>query len=295
MELLVVANPVAGAGRGAPASERLCEVLDRRGHRVECLRTAGPDQARRALASRSGDLSGLDRIVVVGGDGTLNEVLNGLPDPGRVPIAQLAVGTANMLARDLELPRRPEALAELLESGAIRHLDLGLANGRRFLMNASCGFDAEVTRAVRARRSGTLGFHAYLLPIRNALRRYREPELAVRLDEGEARPAALVIVSNLRNYGGLFSVTQDARCDSGHLDVCLCRRARVRDLLRYVAAGALRRFASLRGVSLEKATRVRVESAEPVAVQVDGDPFGTTPLDVALRPAAVPFVTCRGG
>jgi YegS/Rv2252/BmrU family lipid kinase len=233
--------------------------------------------------------------VIVGGDGTLNEAVNGLPDPGAVPLVHLAVGTANMLARDLRLPRRPRAVAALVERGDPRRIDLGRANGRGFLMNASCGFDAMVTETIRARRSGALGFHAYPLPILRTLRRYREPRLEVRLDGGEPVAAALVIVSNLRNYGGLFVAADRARCDSGHLDVVLCRRARRRDLVRYLAAALLRRVSRLEGVAYRSASRITIDAQEPVAVQIDGDHAGTTPLEIEVEPAAVPIVAPSAG
>lgn len=290
MKVLLLANPIAGKGRGRAAAERLVALLERAGHEVRLHFTEGPGDAARILGELGEAVGDLDRIGVVGGDGSLNEVVGGLADPGRVPVVQLAVGTANMLARELGLPRRPEGVAAVLEAGAVRRIDLGRIDGGRFVMNASCGFDAMVTHEIAGRRHGTLGFRGYLLPILRTLLRYREPRLAVSLDGGPPRRTGLVLVSNLRNYGGLFSFTDRASVDSGHLDVCLFERARRRDLVRYALAGLRHRVASLSGVEIVAATRVRIESAEPVAVQADGDARGTTPVELRLEPAALAVV-----
>jgi len=241
------------------------------------------------VAERPEPLGAPDRIVVVGGDGTLNDVANALPDPGAVPLAQLALGTANMLARDLHLPRTPGGVAALVDEGVVRRIDLGRANGRRFLMNASCGFDARVVEAL-ARRRGALGFRGYARPILEALRGYREPRLAVRIDGQAPRAAGLCIVTKVRNYGGIFRLADGARCDSGSFVACLFERARVRDLPRIAAAGLAGRVGRLRGVGFHEARAVRIEAPDPAPYQVDGDWRGTTPLEITVEPRALPIL-----
>jgi diacylglycerol kinase family enzyme len=288
----VLANPVAGKGRGGAAAGQLTALLEARGHRVERRLTAGPGDARRLAAALASPGEPLDRIVVVGGDGTLNEVVNGLADPARVPVLQLGVGTANMLARDLGWPRRPEGLADVIEHGEVRRMDLGRVGGDRFLMNVSCGFDAMVVRHIREHRRGTLGFRGYVRPVLATLRHYREPRLAVRVEGAPPREVALVLASNLRNYGGLFCMTEAARFDSGQLDVALFGRARLGDLVRYGVAGLLRRASRTRGIDIVGARGLSIASLEPapVPVQVDGDHWGTTPVEIGLDPAALSVV-----
>jgi len=287
VNVLVVANPIAGAGKAPAMVERLAWRLEALGHRVDCAWTRGPGDAREQLRSREG---GFDRLVVAGGDGTLNEVVNALPDPGGLPLTQLALGTANMLARELGLPRDPEALADVIHGGVVRRLDLGRVDGDRFLLVVGSGFDALVTRVIRETRRGTLGFTGYAVPIVRALARYRPPELVVRVDGGAERSGALVIVCNVRNYGGLFTVADSARCDSGSLEVCIFRRASVPDLVRYVAAARRGRMARSRNVEIVSGRRVRIASAHPVPVQVDGDYWGATPVEIDVEPAVVPVL-----
>jgi len=183
----------------------------------------------------------------------------------------------------------------MLEAGHLRRLDMGLLGERRFLLVASAGFDAMVTNEVRRRRGGTLGYFGYLVPILRALKRYHPPELKVTVDGGDPISGAFVVVSNTRNYGGIFSFADRARCDSGHLDVCVFPRGTLSALIWYYLA-AFRGWVSTRtDVRYLTGIRIRIESREPVAVQVDGDPAGDTPVDIQLLPGAVPVLVPASG
>lgn len=292
MRILVIANPISGGGRSGRRAERLVRRVEARGHEVELRWTRRRGQAAEMAASVDPQTA---RLVVVGGDGTLNEVLNGLPDPARVPLVQLATGTANILAHDLKLPYDAERVADLIEHGTIRRLDMGLVGERRFLMLVSCGFDAQVVHDIEQTRVGTLGYAAYLRPILRTLRVYRRPKLAVRVDEGEPIVGEWVVASNTRNYGGLFTVADRARCDSGQLDVCVLERATVPRLARTVVHGLTGGLSGRAGIVYRTGRVVHVESADPCAVQVDGDYLGSTPVRIELRPAVVPFVVGPNG
>lgn len=291
MRIQVVANPIAGHGRAGGAAQQLAARLTARGHEVECRLTRRRGDARTWAGEAEGRA---DCLVVAGGDGTLNEAVNGLADPARTPIASLPVGNANNLARELGIPRRLDAFVALLEARPVRRVDLGLVDGQRFVTVVSAGFDAQVTETVRRRRVGTLGYAGYLPAIWRTWRHYQEPALAVRVDGGEPLAGALVVVSNVRHYGGLFRVTERARCDSGHLDLCLLRRARSAHLVGAVAAAFLGRVSHLPGAVQLTGRQVHIDAREPVAVQVDGDHWGTTPVGLEVRPAALALVAPGG-
>ena len=289
LKVLVIGNPAAGSGRGRERSARLVRALEARGHAVEFFATRAAGDARRHAAEREGSV---DRIVAAGGDGTLNEIVNGLADPGATPIAPLALGTANMVAVALGVPRDPEALATVVEGDTLRRIDLGQVGATRFLGVVGVGFDALVTEEVRAKRHGPLGYHGYALPILRALRRYRTPRLRVRLDGAREVECGFAIVAKLPNYGGLFAVTPDARMDSGHLDLCLFRNATIAGLVGIVWPSWRGTLAARDDVVVTTATRVAIESAgdEPVSVQVDGDAWGQTPIEITLQPRVVPML-----
>ena len=254
---------------------------------MEAFLTHSAQDASRRAQEIEADV---DLLVVAGGDGTLNDVLNGLPDPSQIPIAHLPTGTANVLGRELGLPKRAEGLIQIIEGGHVRRLDMGLLGERRFLMMASVGLDAMVTEEVQRQRGGRLGYLGYLIPILRALQRYHPPEIEVAVDGGKQITGAFVIVSNTRNYGGIFSFADRARCDSGHLDVCVFPGGGLPALVWYYFA-AFHGWASKRtNAHYLTGTRIRIESREPVAIQADGDPSGVTPANIRLLPGLVPVL-----
>jgi len=287
MRFSIIGNKIAGRGHSAKRVEELRRCLEQRGHHVDILQTAHPGHASELAAQVNGNA---DAIVAAGGDGTLMEVLNGLRDPAATPLAQLPVGTANILARELRLPTKPQRMTDMLEQMHIRKLDLGLAGNHRFLSVLSSGFDAMVVKEVQARRTGTLGFTGYVKPIIDVLRRYRVPTLHVTVDDQEPMPAALVIVSNIRRYAGIMTVTRNARCDSGHLDVCILPKGSLLWLIRYGLSGLIGRVTTIPGVKYITGKNIRIESTEPVPVEVDGEYFGNTTVDVTIQPQVVPFI-----
>jgi len=300
VRVLIIGNPTSGGGKARAAIAALEAELSRRGHEVEAYltKTAG-DGGRRA--GELGDR--LDALVVAGGDGTLNEVLNGLEDPGAVPLTQLAMGTANILAHELRLPTAPGEVARMLEGGRLVAADLGeLRRGggpgsaRRFLMVVSAGFDALVTREIRQTRKGTLGYLGYVKPVMRVLARYRPPRLRVTVDGRGGYRGAWVIVSKTRNYGGLFTVAERARVDSGQLEVLVFERAGLPHLAEALLRGlGGRGLSTAPGVLATRGTRVRIESDEPVDVEVDGDHWGEVPAEVELHPGRVRLFVPQGG
>ena len=165
MRVLVIGNPVAGPGRSEDRIHAFTSALKRKGHHVEVFLTEKAGDALDRARSVDGTV---DRLVVAGGDGTVNEVINGLADPSRIPLLHLPTGTANQLARTLGLPPVPEALVAILEQGNVRRIDLGLANDRRFLLLVSAGFDAKVAAEVKKVRGDKLGYAGYALPLLKA-------------------------------------------------------------------------------------------------------------------------------
>jgi len=287
VRILVICNPISGGGRAGGLGVELARLLESGGHAVELYRTGRAGDARERAARVDSDL---ERIVVVGGDGTINEVLNGLPHPERIPLAQLATGTANLLAHELRLPCTAQAMSRLIGNGSIRRLDLGLAGDRRFLMVTSAGFDAMVTLEAQGQRRGTMSYARWVPSIVRVARRYRPPRLSVQVDDAEPVACGLVIVSNIRNYGGLFTAADLARCDSGHLDICALTRARLPDLVRATFSAWRGGLSSHRGVRYLTGSRIRIRAEDAVPVEVDGDPAGTTPIDISVLPRVVPVV-----
>jgi diacylglycerol kinase (ATP) len=287
MQILVIGNPIAGAGRAERIIRKFTRKLEHRGHRVQIFMTArSGDAFKRARAVRGG----LDRLVIAGGDGTVNEVINGLADPSRIPILHLPTGTANQLARSLRLPFDPEQLVLLTEQGAIRRIDMGLAGNRRFLLLVSAGFDARVVEEVKKHRGNTLGYSGYLFPILKAISSHRPVQLEVIIDNEQRIAGCNVMVLKVREYGGVFVFAEEARLDSGRFEVCVFQQGSPGWMSLYAVAGLIRKAADVPGVIRLTARTVRIESEEPMPVEIDGDHFGMTPVDVSIHEAVVPVV-----
>lgn len=276
---LVVANPISGRGRGARAAEALARELRARGVAVELLLTRGRGDAAHLLRGAAG----ADLVVAVGGDGTLSEVLLGLPERS-TPVGLLPCGTANVLAHALELPGDPARAAEVFLRGRTRGLDVARVGERYAHLVVGVGFDARTVVEVEARRRGPITKAAYVRAAMRALSWRRPVPLRVWID-GQEHPHAcgMVWVANTPKYADLVNLAADARIDDGLWEVYLFPRAHLLELASALLRGLV---AHLPGgaITMQRARAVRVEAAEPVPYQVDGDSGGHTPLALELLP-----------
>jgi YegS/Rv2252/BmrU family lipid kinase len=272
---LVVANPIAGRGLGAKAALEMAVGLQRLGVPSETHLTTGRGDGRAAVRCMD---PAIDLVVSIGGDGTLREVFDGLLQP-EVAVCMVPLGTAIVLSLDLGLPRDVDRALEVIAGGRTATIDLGLSNGHVSFLVTGVGLDGLTVREVERTRSGPLTKWSYVRGAWRALQGYRPPQLEVEIDgERERGRFGLVLSSNVVNYGGFMRLSADRRLDDGLFEVYLFERGRRRDL----AATALRGIVSrLPGgtVRMKRARRVRVDAPEPVAVQVDGDYRGETPLE----------------
>jgi diacylglycerol kinase (ATP) len=301
-QVLILVNPKAGRGPSANRLDQLAELL--RGQRLAVELSGDLDRLcqRANQAFREGVLRAL---VSVGGDGTAAELVN-RTDPG-LPICLYPSGTANLLPRYLGLRADPVLVSNVIADGFHLKLDAGLANGRVFLMNASCGFDADVVHQVHRRRQedseGHLSYWSYAKPILAAIRSYQYPEIRVYWERAQAdpeqpSPAPRIVrwafAFNLPLYGWGLPLAPWADGTDGSLDVCTFQHGSLCSGLRYLAAaqgGWLRRLGDC---EIGRATRLRITAEQPVAYQVDGDPGGWLPLEMQVLPRRLTFVVPRG-
>jgi YegS/Rv2252/BmrU family lipid kinase len=275
---LIVANPTAGRGRAVKAARELASGLDALGVAAEVHLTRGRGDGRDRVRALE---AGTDLVIAVGGDGTLREVFDGLPDPA-LPVALLPMGTANVLSIQLKLPRDVDGLLETVRGRRLQRIDVAEVDGGLSFLVTGIGFDGRVIRELEARRQGSITKLSYLPAVLRALRGYRPPALTVEID-GERLPETygLVLVSNIIHYGGLLKL-RNAALDDGHFEVFLFRRASLPALALVALRGIVSSIRDGRGCRVLPARRVRVESPEPVPYQVDGDYRGTTPIELHL-------------
>jgi diacylglycerol kinase family enzyme len=279
--VLLLANPISGGGKGRRLAPELATALAARGVAADIhLTTAAGDAMARARAAAD---QPYDALVALGGDGTVNEVLNGMPDPSR-PLGVLPIGTANVLALELRLPRAPVAAAAVIAAGHLRELAIGRCGDRRFLLFAGVGVDGTVVQRLHQVRSGTLGKHKWLAPILHTTRHWPRHSLRVTFPGGEVVDGCSeVLVTRVRNYGGVVMLPKPVSIDSGRLHVlCFRRQSRIwwvwqglRGVLRCMRAND-------RTLLLRTVDAVRIDGNAPF--QVDGDFGGTGPVAVDLLP-----------
>ena len=284
----VIVNPIAGGAGRRTVLPRYLDALKGHGVEANVVTTTGPGHATEL--AREACRQGVDAVIAAAGDGTVNEVLNGL-DGVEVALSTIPLGGSNMLARDLRLPFDPVRSARVLASGRRARLDAGRVNGRRFVMVLGVGFDAHVVNAVTAMRSGHLRRHRYVGPIARAVFEYDFPELSVRIDgEARERRCCIAFACNTRNYASWFAVAPKAVPDDGALDFVLLTRGSLRDFVRWGIAAFRGTLPRYRDVEYVQGRELVVRAERPVPFQVDGDPGGTTPLTVSIESGAVEVI-----
>ncbi len=240
-------------------------------------------------------------LIVCGGDGTINEAVNGLAG-SQVPLAVLPAGTANVLAKELGLPWSVPAAARLIPAGTLRRIALGLAapldakaKPRYFLCAAGAGPDAAVVYSVSQalkQRAGTL---AYWWESLLHLFRYPFPSFEVTVN-GERIEATLAMVGRTKHYGGPFQITTGASLLEDAFELAIyTTHSRFRYAL-YASAAWLGRLRGMRDVRFAKASSARCipHTAEPIYAQVDGEPAGQLPMEFRIVPDALTLVTPQG-
>ena len=288
MRICLIVNPIAGQSRPGGALPQVLKCLSAPSVEVEVRATERRgDGTRIAQGLMPGEF---DLAVAVGGDGTINEVLNGLPE--HTPLGILPMGTVNVLARELKIPVHdlPAACAVLRDCPP-RPMDLGWCSGRRFCLMAGIGFDAEAVREVPPNVKDLIGAPAYVLAGLRALTHLRRPLRYHISVEGRRRQIVsrgmMLVVANAASYGGPLRLAPMASLEDGLLDLCLFReRSRLAFVGQLLRVLFRRQFHDPNFLTV-RAAQVTVTCDPPASVQLDGDYFGCTPVEIRALPAAV--------
>lgn len=294
MKALLIVNPAAGQGKPKAALGELQAALGSLLGETYLTQKAGDaeDAARGAAAS------GFEAVLVAGGDGTVNEAVNGLLSaPKTLPLGLVPLGTQNVLAHELGFHANDDlfVLEALLRAGKTRLLDVGRLSlgvqSRYFVLMAGFGFDAVVVRDVLQSVKERIGPAAYALSTLGALAKYRSTAITLTLDgEQISSEAFWVVIANTASYGDrLIKLAPFAAPDDGWLDVCVFERPRVGRVgfATQMVAVLARRHLRDPSVRYYRAKTITLSSEPPISGQLDGEMFGVTPAEIAVVPQAL--------
>lgn len=292
-EFLFVMNPTAGKGSARKALATLERLLPELGHSYEIARTE-----RAGHATELARNSGSKFVVAVGGDGTVNEVANGLAGSQKV-LGILPTGSGNDFVKSVHIPTGMQAGLEVLRAQNIRRIDAGkvrcarrengsmqYAPGRYFINGVGIGFDAAVAQRV-SEISYLRGTLLYLVAVLQTLGTYRAPEFRTTIgSETVTGKQLLIAAGNGRCAGGGFYLTPDAVVDDGLLDVCLIQDVKVGKILRLIPAVMRGKRVEDKAVNYMKTNALAIESSDGFTVHADGEVLGRDVVGVQMEVSA---------
>ena len=282
--IAAIINPVSGRRDMMPTVHRIAGEIRRAGGTLELLTTERFGHATILASNLHADV---EAVLVVGGDGTVCEVVNGLGDRP-LPFAILRTGTENLLARELGMPTEPPRVARMLLHGEPIAVDVGLINNRRFLAVAGAGFDAESVLRLSMRRKGHITHWDYFWPIWRSYWAHRFPTLRIDVDEERVfEGKGFAIFGVIGRYSVGMRVLNRARIDDGLLDICIFPCRSRRGLLAHIARVFCGRHLDGDHTLYYQCKKINITSASIVPVQVDGEAAGRLPAQCSIVPHAI--------
>ena len=287
---LIILNPAAHSDKAGRLAERLRDLSG--GAEIRLSSAAG--DAERIACDAIRNKEGFSSIIAAGGDGTINEVVNGIFSAGNpgIPLGILPVGTMNVFAVELGIPlNSPEKAWEVIRRGEIRLLDLPVCTTeegvRCFVQLAGVGLDAEVVRRTTRESKKALGPLSYLLSLAQVAGQ-KPPQITMESSDGMTRSGSFVLLGNGRFYGGPFKMFRHGSPNDGLLDVLVFQSQSPWDLLRYMHAILMGHHGELADVEYFQTTSLSLRSEEPVPYELDGEMAGYLPMSLMLEAASLP-------
>jgi len=273
---LVILNPAA---RGERAQRKRAEVESlARGCVVHTTTHTGEAQ----LMARRGVDEGFEKIVAAGGDGTINEVVNGLVGTN-VTLGLLPIGTMNVFATELGLPVHDlQSCWNVIRNDSVRNVDLAQANKKFFVQLAGVGLDAQVVQETSAQLRRSFGPLSYIISAVQIAAR-KPPRLFIQSEDASIDEGSFVLVGNGRLYGGPFPFFKHAALDDGLLDVVVFKRLGYLEIIKYLQDVVFSSDIRVPEIEYFQTRRLRVESDESVPVELDGELVGNCPVEFSLQ------------
>ena len=292
MQIAVIYNPMAGSFRRRNRLRQLQSCLREYGHVISLLATTAPGDATKLAKSAVAD--GAEVVVAVGGDGTINEVIQGLAG-SETPLAVYPAGTTNVWCSQIGMPTDPRQAAQVIHTGPRRTIDLGLAGDRYFLLMAGIGIDAEVTRSVNLELKRRFGMLAYALTALRLGFAFPRTLAHIVLEPGSPQERSfhsqfsLIVVTNAERYA-IVKLAPEAQIDDGQLELLVFQSTTPFERLVGVISVLFNLGQNVAQVKRYRVRRAHIKTNPSVAVQLDGDAagmVGSSPFEISCIPAAL--------
>jgi YegS/Rv2252/BmrU family lipid kinase len=273
---IVILNPAAGNGQATHWQERIQSIVG------GCpVRVTSHSAEAEALARRAAE-EGFGKVVAAGGDGTVNEVVNGIAGTS-VALGLLPIGTVNVFAMELGLPSRNLDLCwDIIQSNNVRLVDLPSANGRFFVQLAGVGLDAQVVKETSLAFKRSFGPLSYLISAAQ-IAAQQPPKLFIESASTSVNEASFVLIGNGRLYGGPFPFFKHAIIDDGLFDVVLFKRLGYLEIIKYLQDVVFRSDIRAPEIEYFQTKHLRVTSAQDVPLELDGELAGSCPIDFSIQ------------
>jgi diacylglycerol kinase (ATP) len=282
VHLKLIYNPTAGRGRARRHVREIEEYLRARGARVDCEPSTGPDDLVRIAAESS--RAGYDRVVVAGGDGTLNLAVREF-DLEKGTLALIPTGSGDDFAKVTGIPRNIRGACENVLHGQVREVDVAVANNLRYLGVAGLGFDSEVAEFANRNVKFLRGSAVYLYAILRVLPKFTPRPVHIRSENGSRDEHIMfAAIGNTRQYGGGIRITPDAVFDDGLLDLCIVHRTTRVELLKTLPKAYTGAHVKSPFVEMGRGREFHFASEVAMAVYADGEPLTRTPVSFGMAP-----------
>ncbi|MBA7498249.1 Diacylglycerol kinase [subsurface metagenome] len=298
MKTELIINLTAGGGKPRPHLKTIFKYLKENGFNFKVSYTSHHGEAIE-LAQKAAD-KGIDLIVSIGGDGTVNEIVNGIMKSKNDPsLGIIPLGWANDFIKSTDIPSDIIGACKILVRGKIKKIDIGVVNSQIYFANiCGVGFDAEVARLANQMKSKhpnlrILSAFVYVFAtVKKLLSPFSYHNVKIKFDGQEIHSKILFIaISNGKIYGGRFKITPEAILDDGLLEICLVEemgRFKYLSIIPKVFKGT---HASIKGINFYRAKEVVIQSSEPVLAQVSGEVIeGQKEFTITLLPKSLKLI-----
>jgi YegS/Rv2252/BmrU family lipid kinase len=285
MKILIIANPNAG-GFKKISTERLKEYLTGKGAFVTLTLTTKKGNAKEIAENvEEGEY---DVVAAAGGDGTVNEVVNGLAGRG-ISLGVIPMGTVNVFALETGIPFSPLKACDVILKNHVTKINLGRVDLRYFTLMVSTGFDAHVAYRIHGGLKSFLGMLAYFIHGLLLIIFYKFPKITVTTDDGVYH-GYTVIISNMKLYAGRVTVTPEASFTKDDFEVCILTKKGIGAVFKFLFYVLFKSQRLYKALTFFKAKELKLTSDAPCHVQVDGDGIGSLPKKVTIVKDALSVV-----